>query len=179
MKDKLGLSYLNSRALNQVVSELPALAGWEQRVLTLEGVETAQEIELWCRNPVSALRSMWCNPALLRYMKFSPEKQYTSEAMDKRLYNEMNTSDWWWTKQVCSERINWSSFLCLILSIQMQLPDGATVVPIILSTDKTQLCVLSGGKTAYPVYMTIGNFDKSIRRCEFDKLLVTIYHRLS
>lgn len=46
----------------------------------------------------------------------------------------------------------------------MLLPDGATVVPIILSTDKTQLCVLSGGKTTYPVYMTIGNIDKTIQR---------------
>jgi hypothetical protein len=35
---------------------------------------------------------------------------------------------------------------------------------VILSTDKTQLCVLTGGKTAYPVYMTIGNFDKAVRR---------------
>jgi len=35
---------------------------------------------------------------------------------------------------------------------------------MILSTDKTQLCVLTGGKTAYPVYMTIGNFDKAVRR---------------
>ena len=27
-----------------------------------------------------------------------------------------------------------------------------------------QLCVLTGGKTAYPVYMTIANFDKAVRR---------------
>lgn len=46
----------------------------------------------------------------------------------------------------------------------MQLPDGATVIPVILSTDKTQLSTLSGGKTAYPVYMTIGNINKDIRR---------------
>lgn len=46
----------------------------------------------------------------------------------------------------------------------MQLPDGATVVPVIISTDKTNLCVMSGGKTAYPVYLTIGNIDKAIRR---------------
>lgn len=48
--------------------------------------------------------------------------------------------------------------------LQIQLPDGATVVPVIISTDKTQLCILTGGKTAYPVYMTIGTFDKSVRR---------------
>ena len=40
---------------------------------------------------------------------------------------------------------------------------GATVLPIIVSSDKTQLTVF-GGKQAYPVYMTIGNIPKEIRR---------------
>ncbi|KAG1721620.1 uncharacterized protein EDB91DRAFT_1017225, partial [Suillus paluster] len=42
------------------------------------------------------------------------------------------------------------------------LPDGATLVPVILSSDKTQLCQFQGDKTAYPVYLTIGNILKSI-----------------
>lgn len=40
---------------------------------------------------------------------------------------------------------------------------GATIVPLIISTDKTQVTVF-GGKLAYPVYMTIGNIPKEIRR---------------
>ncbi|KAJ7602632.1 hypothetical protein B0H17DRAFT_1342294 [Mycena rosella] len=40
---------------------------------------------------------------------------------------------------------------------------GATIVPIIISSDKTQLTVF-GNKTAYPVYMTLGNIPKEIRR---------------
>jgi hypothetical protein len=40
---------------------------------------------------------------------------------------------------------------------------GATVVPIIISSDKTQL-MLFHGKAAYPVYLTIGNIPKDIRR---------------
>lgn len=38
-----------------------------------------------------------------------------------------------------------------------------TVVPIIISSDKTQLTQFRG-KTAYPVYLTIGNIPKHIRR---------------
>jgi hypothetical protein len=37
-------------------------------------------------------------------------------------------------------------------------------VPIILATDKTQLSVLSGGKQAWPVYLSIGNISKKLRR---------------
>jgi hypothetical protein len=40
---------------------------------------------------------------------------------------------------------------------------GATVVPIFLSSDKTQL-TLFRGKTAYPIYLVIGNIPKDIRR---------------
>ena len=40
---------------------------------------------------------------------------------------------------------------------------GATIIPIIISSDKTQL-TLFRNKSAYPVYMTIGNIPKDIRR---------------
>src|ERR1700677_3538518 len=40
---------------------------------------------------------------------------------------------------------------------------GATVIPVIISSDKTQLTTFRG-KTAYPVYMTIGNIPKNIRQ---------------
>lgn len=39
---------------------------------------------------------------------------------------------------------------------------GATIVPIIISTDKTQL-TLFRNKSAYPIYLTIGNIPKEIR----------------
>ena len=46
----------------------------------------------------------------------------------------------------------------------MKLPSGATIVPLILSSDKTQLTQFQGDKKAWPVYLTIGNISKHIRR---------------
>jgi hypothetical protein len=40
---------------------------------------------------------------------------------------------------------------------------GATIVPVIISTDKT-LLTLFRNKQAYPVYLTIGNIPKEICR---------------
>jgi hypothetical protein len=40
---------------------------------------------------------------------------------------------------------------------------GATIIPIIISSDKTQL-TLFRNKSAYPIYMTIGNIPKEIRK---------------
>jgi hypothetical protein len=48
------------------------------------------------------------------------------------------------------------------MSLEEKRP-GATLIPIILSSDKTQL-TLFRAKSAYPVYLTIGNIPKDIRR---------------
>lgn len=52
----------------------------------------------------------------------------------------------------------------MLIITQGELPDGGTVCPIILASDKTKLTVLSGDKSAWPVYLTIGNIEKDVRR---------------
>ncbi|KAI0629507.1 hypothetical protein C8Q77DRAFT_1065092 [Trametes polyzona] len=59
----------------------------------------------------------------------------------------MHTGKWWWTVQKQLEAIR----------------PGATVLPVIISSDKTQV-TLFRNKSAYPVYLTIGNLPKSIRQ---------------
>lgn len=48
--------------------------------------------------------------------------------------------------------------------IQDKLPDDATIISVIISSDKTHLSTFSGDKSAWPVYLTIANIDKSTRR---------------
>jgi len=57
---------------------------------------------------------------------------------------------------ICSRAYVWCQTL-----LEPQCP-SATVIPLIISSDKTQL-TLFGGKMAYPVYLTIGNIPKEIR----------------
>jgi hypothetical protein len=40
----------------------------------------------------------------------------------------------------------------------------ATIVPLIIATNQTQLSIMCSGQIAYPIYITIGNIPKSIRR---------------
>ena len=47
-------------------------------------------------------------------------------------------------------------------SLQPYLPAGAAASPVILATDKTQLTQFSGNKSAYPVYLTLGNIPRAI-----------------
>jgi hypothetical protein len=40
----------------------------------------------------------------------------------------------------------------------------ATIAPLIVASDKTTLLMISGDQQAYPVYLTIGNISKRLRR---------------
>ena len=45
-----------------------------------------------------------------------------------------------------------------------KLPIGSTLAPLILSSDKTQLSQFRGDKSAWPIYLTIGNIAKAVHR---------------
>lgn len=62
----------------------------------------------------------------------------------------------------------------LISSEQSSLPEGATVAPVIIASDKTQLSTFSGDKQAWPAYLTIGNIDKSIRKSPSRRAMVLL-----
>jgi hypothetical protein len=48
--------------------------------------------------------------------------------------------------------------------VQSKLPEGATVIPIIIASDKTHLTTQQGCKEAWPVYLSLGNIPKSTRQ---------------
>ncbi|OCH83909.1 hypothetical protein OBBRIDRAFT_713988, partial [Obba rivulosa] len=48
--------------------------------------------------------------------------------------------------------------------MQTKLSPGATIVPIILASNKTNLPRFSSDKSAWPVYLSIENISKNIRR---------------
>ncbi|KAH9933679.1 uncharacterized protein BXZ73DRAFT_10940, partial [Epithele typhae] len=45
------------------------------------------------------------------------------------------------------------------------LPNGATIAPVIISSDNTTLSQMSGNKSGWPVYLSIGNIDND-ERCQ-------------
>ena len=47
--------------------------------------------------------------------------------------------------------------------IQMQLPIGSTLVPVIFASDATHLTNYSGDSKVWPLYMSIGNIKSSTR----------------
>ncbi|KAG0697882.1 hypothetical protein DFH29DRAFT_1003370 [Suillus ampliporus] len=97
----------------------------------------------WCHNPVECIKELWANPAYLDHLTYALECHFTDEGKVEYIYDELMSGDW-------------------SLEAQTLLPDGTALVPVILSSDKTQLCQFQGDKTTYPIYLTIGNISKPI-----------------
>jgi hypothetical protein len=88
---------------------------------------------------------------------YAPEHRFADKGKAERVYDELMSGDWSWEMQVCWFYFFFGNALNIL---QALLPEGATLVPVILSSDKTQLCQFRGD----PIYLTIGNLSKSIRR---------------
>ncbi|KAG1720298.1 hypothetical protein EDB19DRAFT_1930564 [Suillus lakei] len=109
------------------------------------GAPLQEEVELWSRDPVECVEELIGNPFFKEDMAYSPARAYADRAGLHRVIDEMWTAEWWH-------------------ETQNTLPKGATIVPIILSSDKTCLSQFRGDKSAWPVYMSIGNIAKAKRR---------------
>jgi hypothetical protein len=74
----------------------------------------------------------------------------------------MWTANWWKEVEVSTQF--WRKIQKGSRFDQAKLPPGTTLVPIILALDKTKLGNFCGNKQAWPVYMTIGNIAKDVRK---------------
>ncbi|KDR74234.1 hypothetical protein GALMADRAFT_70686, partial [Galerina marginata CBS 339.88] len=153
-QDRTRPSYGNNRTfLKKIDALLTQGAPWTCDIVTSNGDQVnkagelmpPERLKLWRRDPVECVKELLGNPALRESMKYAPERHFEDEAGTNRIYDEMWTGDWWW-------------------DTQEKLPVGSTVAPLILSSDKTQLSMFRGDQKAWPVYLTIGNIEKSVRR---------------
>ncbi|KAH9847806.1 hypothetical protein C2E23DRAFT_740945, partial [Lenzites betulinus] len=141
----LGLSFKTSQQLNKLIDEqMPSgRPQFKRREIVVQG----EAFEVYYRDALECVRALFGDPEFAKHLLLLPEHHYTDARKNVRLYFDINTGDWWWNMQRKLDKKQ----------------AGGTVIPIIISSDKTQLTVF-GNKSAYPVYLTIGNLPKDIRR---------------
>ncbi|KAG1808786.1 hypothetical protein EV424DRAFT_1473981 [Suillus variegatus] len=99
--------------------------------------------ELHYCDSLEAIQTLLRNPAHAEDIVYKPSKVFTDTSCSTRIYNEMWTGHWWH-------------------AVQDRLPQGASVAPVIIATNKTQLTRFSASKSAYPVYLTLSNIPRAI-----------------
>ncbi|KAG2106483.1 hypothetical protein BD769DRAFT_1393171 [Suillus cothurnatus] len=144
-------SFHNNRSFVQKVDKLPHGPAWSCKKVSVQGNRTDEngqslheDVELWMRDPVECIKDLIGNPIFKEHMVYAPLRAYKDEAGSQWLIDDMWTADWWWDKQ-------------------KELPEGATIAPIILASDKMMLSQFRGNKSAWPVYLSIGNIAKEKR----------------
>ena len=94
------------------------------------------------------------SPLVKDHILFSPIKLYQSTAKLTRIYTEWLSGDKAWDVQV--------SFLLSLLLVlteffQTKLGLGATVLGVLLSSDKMNISVMTGGRTAHSLLISLAN----------------------
>ncbi|KZV59232.1 hypothetical protein PENSPDRAFT_595854, partial [Peniophora sp. CONT] len=146
LADALRLQFRTSHQLDAIMDkELPPRPDFVRRTYTAGG----EKHELYMRDSRQVLEELYGRPDFANDMIYTPEMQYVlvGEGEEDRVRSDMQTSSWWWQMQTRLEGIK----------------PGATIVPLIVSSDKTQLTTFRN-RSAYPVYLTIGNIPKELRR---------------
>ncbi|KAI6041032.1 hypothetical protein EDC04DRAFT_2867355 [Pisolithus marmoratus] len=146
-----GVSFSSMCTFLKHVDSLRTGPAWTCEIIDVVGDMTAEDgnvrqeqLELWHKDPVECVMELIGNLAFHDTIAYVPECAHVDSQGTNRIYDEMWTADWWW-------------------DVQGKLPAGATIAPIILSSDKTSLSVFSGDKKAWPVYLTIGNISKDLK----------------
>ncbi|KAF7298595.1 hypothetical protein MIND_00806500 [Mycena indigotica] len=132
VRDKLEPPFATSRAFFKHIDSLPAGPAWMCTPMNITGDELdgngnakVEVVKLWHRNPLECIAELLGNPAFKSEQTFKPMRLFRTRnestgELGNREYDEMWTGTWWWDTQDL-------------------LDDGATIIPIILSSDKTQL----------------------------------------
>ena len=98
LPEALGLSFKNSEELNKIIDKkLPN--GLPQFVR--EEVEVGnQKYEFYHRDILQCVRVLFSDPELAECLAYAPEQHFTGPDKKSRIFSEMNSGRWWWTRQV-------------------------------------------------------------------------------
>lgn len=136
---------------------LPPGPKWQTTQFEVQGYTTAAPIHLIWRDGLEVAKSLFGNPIFAQNMSFDPLHVWEGA---QREYGEWFTANRAFSTQVCAfflyhHILNYRLF-------QDQLPEGATIVPIIAASDKTPVTRQTGGLEMHPLFLTIGNIDSDI-----------------
>ncbi|KAH9939740.1 uncharacterized protein BXZ73DRAFT_43384 [Epithele typhae] len=156
----------DNRSFLKAIDTLPGpKASWYMHEIGVTGTLTdennqpiTEALDLWGRNPVHLIEDLIGNPEFDGEMAYEPRCEYeVSEdgGVAMEYIDDMHSGKW-------------------MSEVQKILPQGATAASVIIASDKTQLSVFSGDKQAWPVYLTIGNISKTVRKSPSRRAVVLL-----
>lgn len=156
--------WANCQQLLAAIDKLPHGPAWEVHKVEINDGSEVSTHYFYGRNIVQIVRELIGNAEHNDKIHYAPEQHWTSEDRTMRIYGEMWTARWWWRQQVSYPFTRRQHCKLTDTQILMSKLGRVTIAPLIIATDRTKLTTMCGKQQAYPVYVTIGNIRKSIRR---------------
>ncbi|KDQ16594.1 hypothetical protein BOTBODRAFT_54024 [Botryobasidium botryosum FD-172 SS1] len=116
------------------------------------------EFHVWYRNPIVVLRSMVANPDFKGKVDEAPFREFSYEG--KREWRDFMSGNW-----------SWRIADLIVKECGLKNVEGASLVPIILGSDKTTVSVGTGNTEFHPLYFSFGNAHNDLRRSHRGALL--------
>jgi hypothetical protein len=116
---------------------------------------------LFFRDALDCVEYLFGNPLFAGHMDFCPTRLYRDAERTIRVYSEWMTGDVAWNMQV-RFLTSTTPRMVLIERYQTFLPEGATLLGVTLSSDKTNITVMTGGRTAHPVLLSLANIHMDV-----------------
>ncbi|KAG2035208.1 hypothetical protein BDR03DRAFT_934965 [Suillus americanus] len=135
------LSFKNAKQLFTFMDALLVTPRWKCTPIHTDGYTTTHPMNLIWRDALEVVHHIFGNPIFANHMEYNP---YKINDNGEHEYGE------WMSCEQASE-------------IQDQLPVGATIVPIILTSDKMPVTRQTGSLEMHPTFLTIGNIHSEIR----------------
>ncbi|KAG2046224.1 hypothetical protein BDR06DRAFT_985663 [Suillus hirtellus] len=145
----LPLSFRSAKELRGQAEMLPSGPRWMSRVLDTSHPMKSPVILYWC-DPLECISAILNHPLFHDQLDFTPRKVYSTVQKLCRVYTEWMTGDDAW-------------------NMQSLLPQGATLLRTILSSDKMNISVLTGDCVAHPLLFLHKN--KRLRGVLVDRLV--------
>ncbi|KAG2126611.1 hypothetical protein DEU56DRAFT_872879 [Suillus clintonianus] len=115
------------------------------------------EFEVWYRDPREMAHNILANPTYKDEIDYVPFREYNA-LDDMRRWKDFMSGDWAWHQADTISKDPETR--------------GSTLVPIILSSDKTTVSVGTGNNEYYPLYASIGNVHNNVQCAHRDALVI-------
>ncbi|KAJ3847453.1 hypothetical protein EV368DRAFT_28879, partial [Lentinula lateritia] len=141
---KNNLSFQTAQRLHDLVDLLPPVASWKSRNMkTLPLYSSKTPLVLYYRDAIEVLQDLMKSPLICDSLHFTPMQIFKDSRKLVRVYNSWLSGDKAW-------------------KMQSQYPEGATLLGVVLSSDKTTVSVITGNRVAHPLFISLANIDSDL-----------------
>ncbi|KIN93763.1 hypothetical protein M404DRAFT_170289 [Pisolithus tinctorius Marx 270] len=117
--------------------------------------------DVWYRDPQKVIHNILASSNLAAKMDYVPYREYDATNNERR-WQDFMSGNWAWEE---ADRI----------IHEFPMTGGATLVPIILGSDKTTVSVATGQTDYYPLYLSIGNVHNTVRRAHHNTVVLIAF----